>query len=235
MLTRNTGPDYMSMSIYFVYITKAWFYNEIGPVMKTIYFKFSLFVFLLVFFGAVVTNNVSASEGTVEIKSLTNETYKCFAASIQMMDLNYTVLVTCRDLVYPAGEDIFNYVLWINPTNGNKPARLGTLNLGRRTFKTKADFSGMFVTTEGKADTKTPTGPTVMRGDLKKIEFLDTTNIKEPENQGENTEKEEEEIATSPTPSARDRLVTGLKRAAVVSLLALAALIGLVFVLTRKR
>ena len=191
------------------------------------------FIFALLFAFFFNTNTTYASEGTVELRSTTGASYKCYVSSIQMKDLNYTVLITCRDLLYPAGEDIFNYVLWASPTDGGKPFRLGTLGLGRASTKTKKAFSNLFVTTEANSKAKSPSGTTVMSGDLKKIKFLEG-----PLTPGEEEKEEEGEISEetlTPTPSTRSRLVEGLKRAALVSLFALAALIGLVFVLTRKR
>jgi hypothetical protein len=190
-----------------------------------------LLSFLISFLFVFYTNTVSASEGTVELRSTTGASYKCFIASIQMKDLNYTVLITCRDLLYPAGEDIFNYILWGNPVDGGRPFKLGALGLGRQNYKTKNSFSSLFVTTEASNKVKSPSGTTVMRGDLKKISFLEG-----PLTPAEEEEKEKiSEETPTPTPSTRSRLVQGLKRAALVSLFALAALIGLVFVLTRKR
>jgi hypothetical protein len=191
------------------------------------------FIFTLLFAFFLNTNIAYASEGTVELRSTTSASYKCYASSIQMKDLNYTVLVTCRDLLYPAGEDIFNYVLWANPTDGGKPFRLGTLGLGRVATKTKKTFSSLFVTTEADGKAKSPSGTTVMRGDLTKIKFLEGP-LTPAEEEKEEVEEISEETLT-PTPSTRSRLVAGLKRAALVSLFALAALIGLVFILTRKR
>lgn len=179
----------------------------------------------------IVPKTTYASEGTIELRSTTGESYRCYAASIQMIDLNYTIPITCRDLLYPAGEDIFTYLVWATPINGGKPIKLGALGLGRATFKTKAKFSSLFVTTEKNSKTKTPSGTIVMRGDVKKITFLEGS--KTPGLEEESVF--EKEATPSPTPSTRERLVAGLKRAAVVSVLALGALIGLVFVLTRKR
>lgn len=176
-------------------------------------------------------DSVRASEGTVELESATTDNYKCYASSIQMMDLTYSVLLTCRNLLYPAGEDIFNYTLWATPTDGKNPVKLGALGLGRASFKTKVSFSNLFVTIEKNSKNKTPSGTTVMKGDVEKITFLD----EEVKPTSPQEEEPEEEITPTPSRSARDRLVSGLKRAAIVSLIALGSLIGLVFILTRKR
>ncbi len=179
----------------------------------------------------------SASEGTIELRSTTQEKYKCFAASLRMQNLEFEIPFSCRNLIYPVDDTIFNYVVWAQPLEAGKdPIRLGTLGLGKGKFKTKTPFSALFVTVEARGDTKTPSGKVVMRGTVKPIEFL---------------EKEEEEIPTpSPTLSperpqpqeeapkvlsTREKLVLAIKRAGLAALLALAGLIGLVFVITRSK
>jgi hypothetical protein len=192
--------------------------------------QFSI-LFSMLFSFLLTIQTVNASEGTVELKSTTNSNYRCYATSIQMIDLNYNVSITCRDLLYPSGDDIFNYMLWATQVKDGKPLKLGALGLGRAAFKTIVPFSNLFVTTESNVKSKTPTGTTVMAGDVKPIAFLQETKPQPEETQ---TPAEEE----TPTPtgqSTKDRLVSGLKRAALVSLFALLALVGLVFVLTRKR
>lgn len=187
---------------------------------------------LIIVFAFVLTAKpASASEGTIELRSTTNNTFRCYAASIQMLDLNYKVLITCRDLLYPAGEDIFIYMLWANPADEGNPIKLGELGLGRAEFKIKKSFSSLFVTTEKSKKTKKPEGLTVMKGSVKKIGFLEG-----PETPGLDEKLEPPEDATpSPAPSTKDKLITGIKRAAIVSLIALSALLALIFVLTRKR
>src|SRR4030067_2211897 len=74
---------------------------------------------------------IKATEGTIKIYSTTNYSYRCFAASIQMMNLQYKILLTCRDLLYPAGEDIFTYMAWATPVTGDKAIKLGQLGVGR--------------------------------------------------------------------------------------------------------
>ena len=75
-----------------------------------------------------------------------------------------------------------------------------------------------------------------MRGSVKPITFLE----KPTENLPENPEATGEESQESPTPtpeksSVRDKVILGLKRAGLASGLALVAIIGLVFVLTRPK
>lgn len=121
--------------------------------------------------------------------------------------------------------------MWATPVKEGKAIKLGELNRGRANFTTNSAFSSLFVTTEPNIKTKEPTGPVVMRGNVEKITFLE----REPQiTPGEEVEQLDEMEAT-PSSSTRDRLVTGLKRAGLVSLLAILAVFGLVFILTRPR
>lgn len=178
-----------------------------------------------------------SSEGTIELDSTSSEyNFRCYAASIQMMNRSFQIPVTCRQLVYPAGDNVFTYVVWAEPLDGGKPIKLGELGLGRATFKTNKRFSSLYVTTESNKKTRSPEGPTVMEGFVERIEFLDEMDTFETIQ----PEPEFSEIAPtastpSPTLSSRQRLVTGLKRAGLVIGVALITIIGLVFVLTRSR
>jgi hypothetical protein len=194
-----------------------------------------LLIILFLILGIVLLKprQASASEGLFELSSTTNQDYRCFAPSIQLLDSSYRVVITCRDLVYPAGDDIFSYMLWANPVDGGKAIKLGVLGFGRDEFKTKAAFSTLFVTTEKNKKTKTPEGPVVMRGNIKRISFLDKKEREAGEEEIAPTD--EQEATPSPTPSTRDRLIAGIKRAGLVALLAFAAIIGLVFVITRSK
>jgi hypothetical protein len=196
--------------------------------------KLSLFVaFILataLFLGS--KSVVSASEGTFELRSTNQYTYRCFAASLQMQNLTYNVAVSCRDLIYPVDETIFSYILWANPADGSNAIKLGPLNLGKAVFTVKPAFTSLFVTTEQNPGVKNPTGSVVMKGSIKPITFLE-----KPGTPAAITAPGEEAVEATPTPqsSVKDRLLTGLKRAGLASALALISILGLVFVLTRPR
>ena len=130
--------------------------------------KVFLFLFLGISFTGllVFAGKTLASEGTIELESVTGAPYRCFAASIRMQNLEYRIPMTCINLIYPADENIFNYILWATPSAGGNPLKLGALGLGRGEYKTKTSFSSLFVTTESNKDTKTPSGRVVMRGDI---------------------------------------------------------------------
>lgn len=192
----------------------------------------AIFLFLI---ALVVPTSTGASEGITELASTNERDYRCFATSFLMENSQYKVLIGCRNLIYPPQEDLFNYVVWATSTEDGSPQRLGELGVGKAEFNTKAKFSSLFVTTESNARARSPEGATVMRGAVQQITFLedDTTPTPTPEN-GEVVD-EVEELQQEEGPSTKDRLLQGLKRAGLVSILALVAVIGLVFVITRPK
>lgn len=200
-------------------------------LLSSILFSLAFLIFL--------TDKVFASEGYVELRSTTKEPYRCWASSIRMQNLEYKIPFTCKYLIYPADENVFNYVVWITSKSDGKIQRLGTLGLGRGEFKTKTPFTNMFVTTESKKDTKSPGTNTVMRGEVKQIAFLEEEVSPTPtpeEEEGVKEEGAEEEKAQEVAQlSTREKLVLALKRAGVAALLALVAIVGLIFVVTRSR
>jgi hypothetical protein len=206
--------------------------------------KSLLKIFLVVFFlFSLSISSVRAMEGTTELESITAEDYRCYAVSIQMMNWSYQILVTCRNLIYPAGDNIFQYVMWADPIEEGKPIRLGELGLGRASFRTKTSFSSLFVTTEINKRGKEPEGSTVMIGNVERIHFLDEPSPAQVLDIGEGEPEISPTTATlTPTtpeerPESTDsnRLVMGLRRAGIVIGIALITIVGIVFVLTRMR
>lgn len=196
----------------------------------------SFFTSIVILF--LVSSSAYASEGTYELRSTDSNKYKCFAASLQMQNLSYKVIFSCRNIVFPVDETIYSYILWTNPQDGSKAVKLGSIGLGRGEFLTKVGFSSLFITAEQNPGVKEPTGKVVMKGSIKPITFLEKDVVSETKTTDKDTDTSEDE--TTPTPEAqqssvRDRLLTGLKRAGLASGLALVAILGLVFVLTRPR
>ncbi|KKQ75477.1 MAG: hypothetical protein US95_C0003G0029 [Candidatus Woesebacteria bacterium GW2011_GWB1_38_5] len=194
-----------------------------------------LFISGLLYFSIV--NTVSASEGTFELRSTDDNNYKCYAASLLMQNLNYKIILSCRNILFPVDETIFTYMLWANPSAGGKPVKIGSVGLGKGEYATKVAFASLFVTTEQNVNTKEPAGNVVMKGSIKPILFLEKEIT---DSSDEKTEDGEEKISPSPTPkvsnlSTRERLITGFKRAGLATGLALVSILGLVFVLTRPR
>jgi hypothetical protein len=112
-----------------------------------------------------------ASEGTAELRSLTDKNYSCFATSILTESGAYKILITCRDLIYPPEVDKFAYVAWGTPLEGEKPIRLGELEKGKASFQANKAFSEIFVTVETNGNINKPSGQTVMRGVVNPIAF----------------------------------------------------------------
>jgi hypothetical protein len=134
----------------------------LGFIASLIILTFGLFAF---------SKAAYASEGTAELRSLTDKSYRCFASSILTEAETYKVLITCRDLIYPPEVDKFAYVAWGTPLQGENPIRLGELGKGKASFQTKKAFSEIFVTVETSSTIKKPSGPTVMRGAVNPIAF----------------------------------------------------------------
>ena len=201
---------------------------------KTIYSLLCSLVltFYLMFF---VPTQVLASDGIFELRSLTGDNARCFAVSLLMTNGRYKIVVSCVDLLYPPQPpDIFTYVVWATPIDGNRPVRLGELGVGKAQYEAGQQFSELFVSTEQMANVRSPSGNIVMRATAQPIAFLQRpttpTPVPEKQPQGETPEQAESENL-----STRDKLFTALRRAGIAALLALVAIIGLVFVITRSR
>ncbi len=190
---------------------------------------------LLITVGLYLTAKVTlASEGTVEIRSTTAEDYRCFVVSLLMQNSSYRVIVSCRDLIYPPRPDLFTYIVWTTPLSGKNPIKLGELGIGKASFETRDAFSSLFVTVEQNKGARKPEGQVVMQGTVQSISFLDRPTTPTPtEKLSEEAEQELLEEAVEPT--AREKFVLALRRAGLVIFLALAATIGLVFILTRPK
>jgi len=200
-----------------------------------------------VFFG--MARQTMASDGIVELTSTMGKNYRCFVVSLGMQNLEYRIPFACRDLLYPAGENIFTYVMWATPIEGDAPIKLGSLGLGKGEFKTKTPFSNLFVTTEKKSKTKIPTGVVVMRGAVEPIAFLERppvpTSTQSPEKESidkvfDDRETDESEGADETTTefkglSTKEKLFSALKRAGTAALIALVAVVGVIFVISKKR
>lgn len=184
-----------------------------------------------------LTDIVSASQGTVELLSQTNDPTKCFAVSLRMQNLEYRILFSCQYLIYPVDDTVFNYTMWAQPKDGGKTVKLGAVGLGKGEFKTKTAFSSLFVTTEKDSKTKTPEGKVVLRGNVEPIKFLEEeltpTPTLTPQEEQENGEEVQEEEASPMT--TKDKLLLALKRAGIAALFALVALIGVIYVVSRSR
>ena len=199
--------------------------------------KTFLIVLFSTFFLLLFYKSVYASDGLVDLYSTTNEEYRCFASSLRMQDQTFHILVGCKDLIYPAGENIYHYIIWANPKQGGNSIKLGAIGLGRLLVKTKTEFTSLLVTTEKDSRTKIPTGPVVMRGVVKPITILEKPLSPTPtsEEGAAETYDELEEITETRKLTFREKLSLAIRRAGIVIVLMIAALMGLVFVLTHPK
>lgn len=170
-----------------------------------------------------------ASEGYFELRNRVNENARCWAASVLMQDLKYQILVSCRDIIYPGGTEVFSYVAWANPIDGDNPIKLGTIGLGKVQFNTNKAFSSLFVTKEINPKERSPQGTVVMQGGLQRITLLDNPNL-QPD-----TESELGEPEVSPTPTPKKSSVLNVFRiGGLIAFILLILIIGLVLVITRR-
>lgn len=128
---------------------------------------------VMVFLGIV--SPAKASEGVVELDNVVGESSRCFAASVLMPDYNYKIIMSCRDLIYPVGDNVFKYLVYIVPVEGKKDVQLGELGVGKAQFGTRNQFFSMYVVRErGEMGSQKEQQTVVMRGNVSRIKFLDT-------------------------------------------------------------
>ena len=202
--------------------------------MKKLCFLIFILAATLLFFA----KTLKASEGVIEIVSTTDDVYRCWASSVRMQNQEFRIPFTCRNLIYPANDNVFNYVAWATPQNGGETIKLGALGLGRGEFRTKKAFANLFVTTERSKDVKTPQGTVVMRGNVESIEpFFQEgpTATPTPSTEGGEEELQQEEPEQPSELTTSQKFLLALRRAGVAALIALVALVGLIFVVTRSR
>lgn len=123
--------------------------------------------------GAMGASGVGASEGTAELRNLVREDARCWVGSVLMTNFHYRLIVSCRDLVYPVEQGVFEYALWVEPVGGGKARKMGTLGVGKAEFSTNQAFSGLYVTKEGGTGVGEKTQQVVMRGTIRPITYLE--------------------------------------------------------------
>jgi len=195
--------------------------------------KFLATLFFLTLVALLSARPLRASEGTAELTSTKGEPMRCHATSVLMKDFNYKIVVSCRDLIYPPKPDIFNYMLWVQPEEGNKPERLGELGVGKAEFKTETKFSALFVTLEKSDRPRTPEGERVLEGSIQTINFLD-----EGANGRIVLEEVPDRFEATPTPTpkpAARNLVTRILGTGIIILAIVVAVIFVVYLITKRR
>jgi len=138
-------------------------------------------------------------------------------------------------LIYPPRPpEVTTYVMWATPISGKGPLRLGDLGKGEARFQVKQTFSSLFVTIEANANVKAPSSSIIMTGGVEPISFLQRPTTPTPTPEPEVTITEEESSSTSSL-STREKLLVALRRAGIAAVIALVAIVGLIFVVTRSR
>ena len=204
--------------------------------------KLATFIIVFAVIFSFSTKRASASKGEFELVNTVGGEARCYALSTLLSTAQYHVLVTCRNLIYPADENNSQYILWSR--NAGDVVKLGSLAQGEVFFNTKTPFSQLFVTLEPNDKIKEPGNRTVMFGTVKDVPFLQglstpfPTQVVTSGETGKNTQVQNPSGTpekTVPALTTREKLLIGLKRSSVIAGVALLGLIGLIFVITRSR
>lgn len=174
----------------------------------------------------MATSGARANEGTVELLNLETQDARCIATSVLMSNRDYEILISCRDLIYPGGSEVFTYIVWVTPLDGTGPENLGELAFGKAMFDTEAPFHEMYVTREEQKRVKTPSDDLVMRGNISPFEFLERVRNPTPT---PIVIMEGEEAEAGPSTSGK------LGKAAVLIFISLFMVGLLVFILIKYR
>lgn len=188
---------------------------------------------LLLFAMSFSPSNTFASEGFVELTNRVGEDARCWAPSVLMQDQNYNVLVSCRDIIYPGGVEVFDYVMWARPSAGGDPVRLGAIELGKKSFRTSTAYNALFVTKERSANPRSPEGPIVMQGTIQQVQLLDGSTTPRPTSApGQSIAPEEsgEPIVTPAPQGGVARFLAG----GIVTILGIAGILFVIFIVMRK-
>lgn len=181
-----------------------------------------------------ITGQTYASEGETTLTNRIGTQATCWMGSVFMQDLNYHIIGTCRNITYPGGAEIVNYVLWANPQAGGNPVRIGELGLGKFEYRTREPFGSVFVTIERDRNVRTPAGQTIMQGSMSPFTSLEG-NARATAKPSETTKQEEVSDLATPTPTAKPtsgiaRFLTG----GIIAFLGLFAVIFIIFIITRR-
>jgi hypothetical protein len=187
-------------------------------------------------FAVINPNKVSASIGTIEMRSTTNEDYRCFASSLIESNNKYDVAVNCVNLIFPANPpQVSYYILWATPLSGKNPIKIGDLGKGVARFEVGEAFSDLFVTLETDSRVRNPSRNIVMNGEIEPIKFLQTPTTPTPTPEVTPGQKNQNAPVDTSQLSTKDKLLLALRRAGIAAVVALVAIVGLIFVVTRSR
>lgn len=186
--------------------------------------------------------NANASEGTAQLKNVIGNDIRCSVYSVLMEDHIYTVLVSCRDLIYPADAGVFSYVLWANPLTGSGPIKFGELSRGKATFRSDRAFTLLFVTREKDPATNAPSPDVVMSGVITPDPFLSNpansntpTRVANPQNFGEIIGPSPIPTPIIPPASAASRAGRFVAAGGIIALGGILLLIVIIVFITRPK
>lgn len=162
--------------------------------------------FFIAFTFLLFPGKIQASEGTVELASITETKTSCFAFSILMQNFQYKVIISCKNLVYPAPNGAFAYILWANPIGGGSPFKLGPVNFGKAEFSTRKPFNSLFLTSEIDDTTRTPSQFVVARGSVNALRYVDGKLLEEKSAFSQKSAETFSDILEEPTPSAEKQI-----------------------------
>jgi hypothetical protein len=189
--------------------------------MKKIIFT----IFFVCLFALAAPQKTHASEGTFELKNTVGDKARCFAASVLMPNSNYNILVSCRDILYPGGTEVFSYIAWTTKLGSADSVKLGALGVGKVEFQTKEAFSSIFVTKETNSNPRSPQGTTVMKGDLQKIQLLEDASKAAYTPSG----------TPAPSPKPASNKLNVLRFGGTIGIIALVGIMVGIFLLIRSR
>ncbi|OGY16590.1 MAG: hypothetical protein A2785_03285 [Candidatus Chisholmbacteria bacterium RIFCSPHIGHO2_01_FULL_49_18] len=185
----------------------------------------------------VLAKPAQASEGTTQLTSTTGSPARCFVSSVLLKDLNFRVLVSCRDLTLPPAADAFVYSVWATSAENGRPFKLGDLDVGKGEFRTSTAFTEVFITQEQSSRSRSPS-ETILRGAMQPISFLEgpapaptpTPQSGQPaENFGQIIEQ------PTPTPAESKGFLGGIQRVGLIAVIVVFVLILVIAAITRAR
>ncbi len=198
--------------------------------------KITLLAGIFLILSLLKPQNTYASIGTIELRSTSaSQDYRCYASSLIKVNNKYDVAVNCVNLIFPANPpEVSYYILWSTPLSGKGPVKVGDLGKGIATFEIQDPFSSLFVTLETNPGVRSPSKTIVMNGGVNPIKFLQipTTPTPTPEVQAG---QQNQNAANTANLSTKDKLLLALQRAGIAAVIALVAIVGLIFVVTRSR
>jgi len=187
----------------------------------------------------VLAKPAHASEGTTQLTSTTGAAARCFVSSVLLKDLNYRVLVTCRDLTLPPAADAFVYSVWGTSSENGRPFKLGDLDVGKGEFRTSTAFTEVFITQEQSSRSRSPS-ETILRGAMQPISFLEgpapaPTPTPQSGQPAENFGQIIEQPTPTPTPAESKGFLGGIQRVGLIAVIVVFVLILVIAAITRAR